>query len=282
MKASIKDNKQICISSTRVDIIMGIYNCEKYLADSIESILRQTFENWRLILCDDSSSDKTFVIAEKYAKKYPDKIILLKNDKNMGLNYTLNKCLEYTNAKYIARQDGDDLSKPDRLEKEVAFLDSNPNISFVSSNAELFDCDGVWGKVSYSERPTKYDFLKISPFCHAAVLIRRDAINSVNGYTVDDRLLRVEDYHLWFKLYANGLCGANLRKCLYMIRDDRDAANRRTWMNRKNEYYVRKIGFRMLNIPWHLRFYKYRPIVLGLLPSRLSEMLHKSKLKNKA
>lgn len=262
-----------------IDIIMGIYNCEKYLADSIDSILKQTIDNWRLILCEDGSKDKTYDIALEYSKKYPEKIVLLKNEKNMGLNYTLNKCLNYSDAKYIARMDGDDLCVPERLEKEFNFLENNSEYAFVSSNALLFDENGVWGKTNYKEKPNKYDFLKISPFCHAAVLIRRDAMVSVDGYSVDDKLLRVEDYHLWFKLYAKGFKGYNILENLYEIRDDRDATNRRTWKNRKNEYHVRKIGFKMLNIPWYMRFYKFRPIVLGLIPKSFYEYLHKRKLK---
>ena len=264
----------------KVDIIMGIYNCEKYVADSIESLLKQTFKEWRLIMCDDNSSDRTTKIAEDYVKKYPKKIILLKNEKNMGLNYTLNKCLEKTKAEYVARQDGDDISKLDRLEKEIEYLDKHSGVAFVSSNAELFDENGVWGMTHYVTEPTSLDFLKISPFCHAAAMIRRNAIVGVGGYSVDDRLLRVEDYHLWFKLYAKNLIGHNMSECLYRIRDDRDATSRRTWKNRKNEYYVRKIGYKMLNVPWYLRFYKYRPILLGILPRKFYEKIHRRKLRD--
>ena len=262
-----------------IDIIMGIYNCEKYLAESIDSIINQTYKNWRLIMCEDGSKDSTYDIAMSYAEKYKDKIIVLKNEKNMGLNYTLNRCLDYSDAKYIARMDGDDISELDRLEKLHTFLENNNEYSFVSSNALLFDENGIWGKTSYVEKPNKYDFLKISPFCHAAVLIKRDAMVSVGGYSVDDKLLRVEDYHLWFKLYSKNLIGYNIQEYLYKIRDDRDATNRRTWKNRKNEYYVRKIGFKMLNIPWYKRYYIFRPIILGLIPKSFYEYLHKRKLK---
>ena len=101
-----------------ISIIMGIYNCEKYLRASIDSVLSQTFKRWELIMCDDGSIDNTYNIAKEYQEKYPDKIILLKNDKNLGLNQTLNNCLEKAKGKYIARQDGDDVSVKDRLEKE--------------------------------------------------------------------------------------------------------------------------------------------------------------------
>ncbi len=101
---------------------MGIYNCEEYLAESIDSIIDQTYTNWELIMCDDGSTDNTLKIAKRYEKKYPQKIIVMKNYKNMGLNYTLNKCLEKVDSEYIARQDGDDISLPNRLEVEMDFM----------------------------------------------------------------------------------------------------------------------------------------------------------------
>ena len=73
---------------------MGIYNCEKTLAEALECIINQTYNNWELIMCDDGSTDRTIEVAESYVKRYPDKFILLKNKVNLGLNKTLNKCLK--------------------------------------------------------------------------------------------------------------------------------------------------------------------------------------------
>ena len=109
----------------KVSIIMGIYNCADTLPEAIDSIVNQTYVNWELIMCDDGSKDTTYQIAEKYQKMYPDKIVLIKNEKNQGLNYTLNHCLQYVTGDYIARMDGDDLSLPTRLEKEVTFFENN-------------------------------------------------------------------------------------------------------------------------------------------------------------
>lgn len=265
----------------KVDIIMGIYNCEEYLAESIDSILNQTFKDWRLIMCDDKSTDDTLKIAERYAEKYPHKILLLKNKKNMGLNFTLNKCLRNADAEYIARQDGDDISKLNRLEKEAVFLDTHPDIAIVSTNAILFDNDGIWGELKLMKNPDKFTFLTGTPFCHASVMMRKEVLDFVGRYSVGEKLIRVEDLHLWFKMYAAGYRGYNIQTPLYLYRDDRNTLKRRTWQNRKNEYYVRKIGYKMLNIPWYLRFYKYRPIVLGLLPKGFYEILHRKRLGDK-
>src|SRR5699024_2253424 len=92
-----------------VSVIMGIYNCEETLSQSINSIIDQTYTDWELILCDDCSLDNTYNIAKTFADQLKN-IVLLKNSKNEGLNYTLNKCLRYAKGQYIARMDGDDIS----------------------------------------------------------------------------------------------------------------------------------------------------------------------------
>lgn len=261
-----------------ISILMGTYNAKEFLTESIDSIINQTYKNWELIICDDGSTDGTLDILKKYEKKYPKQIHIIQNDMNKGLNYTLNHCMQLACGEYIARQDADDVSMYNRFEKEVDFLKKNHEYSFVSSNMIYFDENGEWGKSSQVEYPNKFNFIKGSPFCHAPVLIYRDAIEEVNYYTISNKLLRVEDYHLWFKLYSKGYKGANIREPLYKMRDDSNATKRRTWKNRVNEYYVRNIGFKMLGIPLKYNIYKFRPIIVGLLPKFLYNYLHKKNI----
>lgn len=89
--------------AAKISILMGIYNCASTLAEAIDSILAQTFTDWELILCDDGSKDDTYAVADSYRRRYPHKIILIKNPQNMGLNFTLNHCLEHASGEYIAR-----------------------------------------------------------------------------------------------------------------------------------------------------------------------------------
>ncbi|MCU6686755.1 glycosyltransferase [Dorea acetigenes] len=268
--------------SPKVSIIMGIFNCERYLGDAIESILSQTFSDWEFIMCDDGSSDRTLQIAEKYKLKYPKKFVILKNEKNMGLNYTLNKCLAVANGEYIARMDGDDICAPTRLEKEVIFLENHPEFALVSTEMVMFDELGDWGIKKVIERPSKNDFCRHTPFfCHAAVMIRKRVFQEVEGYTVDPKLLRVEDCHLWFKIYGRGYVGANISEPLYKMRDDRNATNRRTFKARMNGIYVMWIGFHLLQMPWYKYWYVLRGAVLELvkciIPLSVYEFLHKRK-----
>ena len=175
----------------KVSIIMGVYNCEKYLEESINSILNQSFKDWELIMCDDGSTDNTYKIAKLFAEKHSNNIKLLKNQKNQGLNYTLNRCLTEAKGEYIARQDGDDISTKNRLEIEFNFLENHKEYAMVSSNMIYFDETGEYGMSNMKEKPDKYDFVKGSPFCHAPCMIRKKIIQEVNGYTIDKKLLRV-------------------------------------------------------------------------------------------
>ena len=171
----------------KVSIIMGIYNCESTLEKSIHSLLEQTYSNWELIMCDDGSQDRTYEIAKKYADTYSN-IILVRNETNKGLNYTLNHCLKYATGAYIARQDGDDISLPTRLEKEVKILDNNPQYALVSSAMIYFDEQGEWGQGKPVEKPGKLDFVSGSPFVMLPVWLEKMFLMKLKG------IVRVSGY----------------------------------------------------------------------------------------
>ena len=264
-----------------ISVIMGIYNCGDTLSDAIECIVNQTFSDWELIMCDDGSNDDTYEIAISYKEKYPEKIIVLQNEKNRGLNYTLNKCLKQAKGKYIARMDGDDRCDKERFAIEINVLEKEPEISIVSTDMEFFDESGVWGKISHPEYPVPEDFVKESPFCHAPCMVKREAYMKVKGYSVSDKLLRVEDYHLWIKMYKCGYRGKNIHKCLYQMRDDRNAYSRRSFKNRLNEYYVKRLAIRTFRLKKWNYLLALRPIIVGLLPNCVYDKLHKGRLAKK-
>ena len=257
---------------------MGIYNCANTLEEAIESILTQTYQEWELIMCDDGSQDNTYEVATSFSKKY-ENIIVFQNERNMGLNYTLNRCLEKANGKYIARMDGDDISLPTRLEKEVAFLDQHREYAIVSTNMIYFDENGEWGKSNMLKFPQKEDLVKATPFCHAPCMVRREAYEKVKGYSVEKKLLRTEDYHLWFKMYLEGYRGYNLQEVLYKMRDDRTATQRRKFKYRLNEAYVKRLIMKNFDLPIKNIVYVVRPIIVGVMPTFLYEYLHKKKMK---
>lgn len=261
----------------KVSVLMGIYNCSFTLPEAIDSIIAQTHTNWELILCDDGSSDDTYRIAAEYRDRYPDKIILLQNEKNMGLNHTLNRCLTAATGEYIARMDGDDISLPQRFEQQVSFLDSHPEYAFVSTPMIYFDENREWGRGTSVEFPQPMDFVAGTPFCHAPCMVRAKAFRAVNGYSIDRRTLRAEDYDLWFRLYAAGYRGCNLQTPYYKMRDDENAYRRRKFKYALNEAYVRFTGYRMLKLPLKAYLFALRPIAVALLPKRLYFYLHHRK-----
>lgn len=267
----------------KISIIMGIYNCEPTLAEAIDSLLAQTYTDWQLIMCDDGSVDGTYAVAEEYRRKHPDKMILLKNEHNLGLNKTLNKCLKEADGEYVARMDGDDVSLPERFEKEVQFLDAHPEYAIVSTPMIFFDESGDWGRSTAIEKPEKKDFIHHSPVhCHAPCMIRKSAYLDVGGYTEDDHMLRFEDVNLWYKLYAKGYKGYNIDEPLYKMRDDRAAAQRRGLRSRMNGVYVTYIGFKLFNYPWYMYSYVgldfVKHAIKGLLPQKIYMMIHKKNL----
>ncbi|GLG06327.1 glycosyltransferase family 2 protein [Sellimonas catena] len=112
----------------KVSIIMGAYNSENCIDTAIQSIIEQTYTNWELIICDDASTDNTYELLLKW-KKIDSRIYPIRNAKNLGLARTLNHCLKYSTGEFIARMDDDDRSYPERIQKQVNFLNNNSNFA---------------------------------------------------------------------------------------------------------------------------------------------------------
>jgi glycosyltransferase EpsE len=258
----------------RISVLMGIYNCAPYLQEALDSLYAQTYQDFKIILCDDGSKDDTYAIAKRNASEHPN-IVLIKNEYNMGLNYTLNRCLEYADSEYCARMDGDDISLPTRFEKEIKFLDEHPEYAIVSCPMIYFDEDGEFGRGRGDGEPSKYAFISGTPFCHAPCMVRTEAYKKVNGYTVDKKLLRVEDYHLWTKMFAAGYKGYNLSECLYAMRDDKNAIRRRRWKGTINEVRAHIIATKELRLGIKGLIFSLRPIFVKILPRPIYKYLHK-------
>lgn len=264
------------MNSPRISVIIGIYNCASTLVEALDSLYAQTYQNFKIILCEDGASDNTYQVAKEYATKH-DNIVLIRNEKNMGLNYTLNHCLEYADTEYVARMDGDDISLPTRFEKEINFLDEHPEYAIVTTPMKYFDENGIFREGRGGREPQTSEFPKHSPFCHAPCMVRKEAYDAVGGYTVAENLLREEDYHLWIKMYAKGFRGYTLDEPLYMMRDDRNAAYRRNFKSRKNEAYVKHLAVKMLGLPWYYHVHCLKPLILGIMPTWLYRFVYKLK-----
>lgn len=258
----------------RITVLMGIYNCASTLQEALDSLYDQTFKDFKIILCDDGSKDNTLHIAEENARQH-NNVTVIRNNKNMGLNYTLNHCLKYADTEYVARMDGDDISLPTRFEKEINFLDKHPEYAVVSAPMIYFDENGDFRYGKGKGEVIAKDFVKGSPICHAPCMARTQVFKEVGGYSVDNRLLRVEDYHLWFKIYATEHKLFMLNECLYKMRDDRNAVARRNWLTRRNEAYVKYIGYKMIGLPWWYQVYTIIPILKYFTPHFIYQYFHR-------
>lgn len=223
----------------RISVIMAFYNCEATLAEAIDSLYKQSCQCFKLILCDDASTDDGYEIAKCYAEKH-NNIILLKNEKNLKLAASLNRCLEYADTEYTARMDADDLSLPERFEKQVEFLDNHPEFAIVSSPMIYFDKNGDWGTGSCKAEPDKNSFRFGVPHPHAPSMFRTSIIKEVGGYEVSNKTIRVEDYYLWYRIYDAGYKGYNLSEPLYKMRDNEVAVRRRNFKTRLNGFRARR------------------------------------------
>lgn len=133
------------------------------------------------MIYDDGSDQKGQAVIQRAADMDP-RVRCIRGEKNMGLGYGLNQCIRQAKGRYIARMDGDDIAKPQRLEKQYAFLETHPQYQWVGSNAELIDQNGVWGFLKMPEEPKARDFLPCSPYIHPSVLFRKETLVQAGGY----------------------------------------------------------------------------------------------------
>ncbi len=183
-----------------VSVIMPAYNAQEYIKSAIESILKQTFTNFELIIIDDSSTDKTSTIINSFKKK-DSRIKVLKNNSKRNIAYVLNMGIEDAQANSIARMDADDIAMPDRLELQYKLLHSKANIAVVGANIIIID---VYGKKTAirtypeSSQNLKKCLFRYSPFAHPVVMFRKDFFEEVGKY--NPRYSPTEDLDLWFRL----------------------------------------------------------------------------------
>lgn len=262
----------------KISVIMGIYNCAGTLKESIDSILAQSYDNWELIMCDDASTDDTYELAKSYVHKYPEKIVLVRNEKNLRLAGSLNHCLRYATGKYIARMDGDDISMPERLRKQVEFLENHPEFQVVGTGMLSFDEHGVRGVTLGEPAPQPASLAKRVPFCHATIVMRAEAYKALGGYRVCRETRRMEDLDLWLRFFEAGYAGYNLQEPLYMVREDSQAFRRRKLTYSIDNAVLLFQACRRLRLPLKSYLYVLKPIIAGLAPSFVMQMYHKKRL----
>jgi len=199
-----------------VSIGMSVYNCEKTLDLALQSIVQQSYQNWELILIDDGSTDQTLQVAQRWNDQ---RIKLFADGKNRKLPARLNEAISLSQGKYFARMDGDDISYPLRLEKQVAFLESYPEVDLVGSWLATFTReDFLLGKRTCPENHTKI----CSRLAFTSFGIGHATITGQLKWFQQHRYnenFRIEDQELFFRTHRNSLF-ANIPEILYAYRLD--------------------------------------------------------------
>lgn len=199
-------------NSEKVSIVLPVYNCVDYLPDAVESIINQTLQQWHLIIVNDGSTDGS----AEYLDSLTDSRITVLHQENKGLSFSLNRGLEYSESEFVARMDGDDFAYPERLEKQLTFMEANPDVGLLGSQIQRV---GLQRADSGSNLPTTHEDIFDAlmdgshAICHPTIFCRRAVFDEIGGYKAGlgeewDIFLRIGEQ---WKL-------ANLNDCLLKYR----------------------------------------------------------------
>jgi glycosyltransferase involved in cell wall biosynthesis len=212
------------VTSPQITVLLPVYNGAADVEQAVLSILAQTYTDFELLIINDGSKDNT---AEILAGLHDPRIRLV-HQENMGSAAASNRGIALARGRYIARQDHDDLSLPTRLEKQWAYMESNPDCALVGTRAEIWVGDEPSDRMH--DHPTEhahilFDLLFDNPFVHSSVMMRRDAIEAVGGYSTDPVRQPPEDYELLSRL-ARHYRVANLSERLLIYREVAQSVSR--------------------------------------------------------
>ncbi len=180
-----------------VSVLLASHNDARFLGEAVDSVLAQSLGDLELIVVDDAS--------EETVGGFEDvRVTVLRNEARLGLAASLNRALDHASGKYVARLDSDDVARADRIERQVARIETEPRVAVVGSAVVDLDEDGRRGRTHVmpaGARPLRWLSLFSSPFFHPTVLVDREQLER-NGLRYDPEFLESEDYDLWTRLFA--------------------------------------------------------------------------------
>lgn len=231
-----------------VSIIMPAYNAEKTIKLSIESVLKQTFLDWELIIVDDGSKDKTVSAIKEYLNDSRIKLII--NDKNMGVSKTRNRAIESSIYNYIAFLDSDDLWASNKLLNQINFMKTN-NSKFSFTSVNYIDIEGNYFPGVYNV-PNVVNYKKLlkgNVISLSSVIISKDIISNLS--MENDRIH--EDYLFWLKVLKKGNVANGLNEILLTYRISKTSKSGNKWKTIKMTYGVyRSLGINPISSVFYL------------------------------
>jgi len=201
----------------KISVIMSVFNGEKYLREAMDSILNQTFADFEFIIVNDGSTDNSLSIIKGYADK---RIRVIDNEQNIGLTKSLNRAIRQARGEYIARQDADDISLPNRFEEQLKYFKKNPDVALLGTSIYRVDSNGkILGKTLAIAKPGK-GLLRQNQFNHGSTMFKSGVVCELGGY---NELFRYcQDYELWLRM-AKYYEVRNLPQILYKLRFHNEA-----------------------------------------------------------
>lgn len=230
-----------------ISVLLPVYNGAPYLTESIDSILSQTWQDFELIIINDGSRDESAEII----RSYRDPRIRYFEQENIGLAATLNRGIGLAKGQYIARQDQDDISLPQRFSRQIACMEANPKCGLVGTWAE------IWSEHSKTERSLhhppdnlhlQFSLVFDNPFVHSSVMLRREVLDVVGVYSTDHLRQPPEDYELWSRV-ARNFEVANIPEELLVYREVPASMSR----DKNNSFVDRLVAISAENLGWWLQ-----------------------------
>lgn len=174
-----------------ISVVMSVYNDEKYIRESLDSLFAQTLQDFEIIIIDDCSKDRTAEIVRSYGE---EKIRLILNEENKGLTKNLNTGLKLARGSYIARMDGDDICRPKRFEKQIAYLEAHPEVSLISCRTHMFGEEDLISAIQGTPEELKAMMLIRPVLAHPGFMMRAELVKE-EGFFYDESFKSAQDYN---------------------------------------------------------------------------------------
>ena len=237
-------------------IITPLYNSEVFIAETINSVIGQTYNNWELLLIDDGSKDKTIKIVESYIKQYPN-ISLIKNKTNLGAAISRNKGIEAAKGEYIAFLDADDLWKPTKLEKQISFM--------IDENCDV--CFSSYEQINEAGEPLN-KLVKALPVLNYKTLLKTNYIGNLTGIYSAKKLGKItspnlrkrQDWLLWLSaIKTSGKPAKSIQESLayYRVRDNSMSSDKFELLKHNYNVYRKGLGFSVLKSMYRMVLFLY-------------------------